>query len=265
MSDYSAATIGAAAQLAGTAMSISAQGELYDKTREWNEKMWEKTNEYNSPSSQMARFKDAGLNPNLMYGSIANSNASNLQLNDAYGAKSIGDTLSKLDWQALALNIAKSKEELVGMRLENKIKREQADIASSNAFIRGAEMKALQSFAEGNGMRVSPDGAYVTYDDGVSVPVGMSDGVFYFRKMLADLNYLSAKTNDVETRKELNELKKLTQDLINSYKTTENKWQPWLYGIDAGAKVLNGVTGLIKPFVPGKLNRPPIKYNPNYR
>ena len=29
--------------------------------------MWNKQNEYNNPSNQMARLKDAGLNPNLVY------------------------------------------------------------------------------------------------------------------------------------------------------------------------------------------------------
>lgn len=31
--------------------------------------MWNKANEYNSPSAQMARYQSAGLNPNLIYGS----------------------------------------------------------------------------------------------------------------------------------------------------------------------------------------------------
>lgn len=30
--------------------------------------MWNRANEYNSPSSQMARYQSAGLNPNLIYG-----------------------------------------------------------------------------------------------------------------------------------------------------------------------------------------------------
>ncbi len=33
--------------------------------------MWEKNNEYNSPESQMDRYQQAGLNPNLVYGSPA--------------------------------------------------------------------------------------------------------------------------------------------------------------------------------------------------
>lgn len=38
------------------------------ENREWQEKMWRMNNEYNTPTNQMARFKEAGLNPHLIYG-----------------------------------------------------------------------------------------------------------------------------------------------------------------------------------------------------
>lgn len=34
----------------------------------WNLNQWQRENDYNSPTAQMARFKAAGLNPNLIYG-----------------------------------------------------------------------------------------------------------------------------------------------------------------------------------------------------
>jgi len=34
----------------------------------WIESMYEKNNAYNSPAAQMARYKEAGLNPDLIYG-----------------------------------------------------------------------------------------------------------------------------------------------------------------------------------------------------
>jgi hypothetical protein len=36
--------------------------------------MWNKANDYNSPKSQMGRFKEAGLNPNLIYGQGTSGN-----------------------------------------------------------------------------------------------------------------------------------------------------------------------------------------------
>lgn len=73
------AYVAAGAQMASTSASIIANSSINEKTREWNEKMadrsrqwakddWNMQNEYNSPTAQMARLKAAGLNPNLIYG-----------------------------------------------------------------------------------------------------------------------------------------------------------------------------------------------------
>ena len=47
---------------------------------EWNKnlEMWNRQNQYNSPSAQMQRYKDAGLNPNLIYGQGSSGNATTL-------------------------------------------------------------------------------------------------------------------------------------------------------------------------------------------
>lgn len=51
----------------------------------WNEKMWNKQNDYNSPVQQKQRLLDAGLNPALMYGNGAStgnaSSAPKMELN----------------------------------------------------------------------------------------------------------------------------------------------------------------------------------------
>lgn len=50
-----------------------------------NLEMWHMQNEYNSPSAQMQRYVEAGLNPNLIYGSGATS-AGNAQTAPQYNA-----------------------------------------------------------------------------------------------------------------------------------------------------------------------------------
>lgn len=52
-----------------------AQRELAEYQAQWNEQMWNRQNEYNTPSAQMQRFKEAGLNPNLIYGQGSPGNA----------------------------------------------------------------------------------------------------------------------------------------------------------------------------------------------
>lgn len=54
--------------------SANIQKELLKQQNDWNIESWNMQNEYNSPSAQMQRLRDAGLNPNLMYsgnGSVA--------------------------------------------------------------------------------------------------------------------------------------------------------------------------------------------------
>lgn len=41
------------------------------RQRKWQKKFWAMQNEYNHPKNQMARLKEAGLNPALMYGNSA--------------------------------------------------------------------------------------------------------------------------------------------------------------------------------------------------
>lgn len=49
--------------------TIRAQKELAQFQFDKNVEMWNMQNEYNTPSAQMSRLQDAGLNPNLVYGS----------------------------------------------------------------------------------------------------------------------------------------------------------------------------------------------------
>lgn len=52
--------------------------EMYDKQRAHALQDWNTQNAYNSPAAQMQRLKDAGLNPNLVYGNGADATASQM-------------------------------------------------------------------------------------------------------------------------------------------------------------------------------------------
>jgi len=73
------AAVQAAASTINTGVNAFAQSNLNKKTRQWNEQQmqtqrqwalqdWQMQNEYNSPTAQMKRLQEAGLNPNLIYG-----------------------------------------------------------------------------------------------------------------------------------------------------------------------------------------------------
>lgn len=71
--------LGAATSLIGGAIDSHFQGSAMDKQnawsekmnlqqQEWQEKMWNMNNEYNTPAAQMQRAIDAGINPNTVAG-----------------------------------------------------------------------------------------------------------------------------------------------------------------------------------------------------
>lgn len=81
-----AAALVAGSSLLGQGANAYATGRTNKKTRQWNEKMYERqrqdaladfnmTNQYNSPSEVMARLRKAGLNPALAYGDSATTQA----------------------------------------------------------------------------------------------------------------------------------------------------------------------------------------------
>lgn len=90
-----AAIIGGSA-VAGGAINAASTGNLNKKNRRWSENMyqrqyndnlafWAMQNDYNSPQSQMRRFQEAGLNPNLIYGQGNSGNAGSIQTPDVQG------------------------------------------------------------------------------------------------------------------------------------------------------------------------------------
>jgi len=65
--------INAGSTLGTNTSQLSYAKEMYEKQRADALADWNMQNQYNSPKEQMARFKEAGLNPNLIYGQMSNS------------------------------------------------------------------------------------------------------------------------------------------------------------------------------------------------
>jgi len=62
------AIIGGGAALAGGGIDLASTGSMNRASRKWAVEQWNRQNAYNAPKAQMQRFKEAGLNPNLIYG-----------------------------------------------------------------------------------------------------------------------------------------------------------------------------------------------------
>ena len=69
--------IGALGGIASNVISNKGAKKRENQARTYNTAQWERVNEYNHPISQMERLKNAGLNPNLIYGSSPGSAVGN--------------------------------------------------------------------------------------------------------------------------------------------------------------------------------------------
>lgn len=114
--------------------------EMYDLQRTHALADWNMLNEYNTPEAQMKRFKDAGLNPNLIYGQGnmsqpvrgASSGSWNPQTPNIQGAaqSAVG---TYFDAQIKEQNINNLKQSYAVMKADEKLKEANALNATNNA------------------------------------------------------------------------------------------------------------------------------------
>ena len=93
------AVAAAGIQMAGNIISDVNQNAYNQMAteQEWryNRMAWNEQNAYNHPSQQMARFKEAGLNPNLIYGQGSAGNAAQIpQYTAPKQSFNLGDAIS---------------------------------------------------------------------------------------------------------------------------------------------------------------------------
>lgn len=103
-----------AGNIASTILTNQANRQLAQYSYEQQKQMIAEQNEYNSPSAQMARYQEAGLNPNLIYGNISSGNQSQI-------AKYQAPTMQapKIDMQSatsMASNILGLKQQLENIK-----------------------------------------------------------------------------------------------------------------------------------------------------
>lgn len=118
----------AAASAISSGAQVYAQGKMNKKTREFSEHMynrqrqdalddWNRANQYNSPIEQMKRYKEAGLNPNLIYG----------QSNEAPAVRST----SAPDWNPQTPDFASLGQNVIGGIYEAQMKAAQLKLLES--------------------------------------------------------------------------------------------------------------------------------------
>lgn len=107
--------------------------DLYAKQRADALADWERNNAYNSPSQQMQRFKEAGLNPNLVYGNM--QNAAPVRSTDAKAPDFVAPRIDTSQIGDMVSNYYNIKQQDLA------IKQQQKALEMANEQIRSQQMK----------------------------------------------------------------------------------------------------------------------------
>lgn len=171
--------VGGAFGLLGGYLNYKYQTRLAEQQNQYNLDMWKMENEYNSPSAQMRRYEEAGLNPALMYGSVTPGNASSAPQMVTPGAPNFSRDLREL---AQAFNIEGIKQAIA----DTKLKQANAKLAQTEANRAADQYEA--EITLGHNYQFDPSsGAFVfnPRSGAQKIPAGASSE-YYLLKYLAD-------------------------------------------------------------------------------
>jgi len=156
MPDNSANAAALASVISSASNSI-ATSNLNRRNRKWSEQMyerqqgdniefWNMQNEYNSPQAQMARFQEAGLNPNLIYGQGNAGNASPISTPDVQPVNLRNPEYGNAIPNALSALTAMYDLDIKQAQVDNM--RVQNTVLEQDALLRSAQIGNLQTQTE---------------------------------------------------------------------------------------------------------------------
>lgn len=117
----------------GTAMTNNANKNIMASQQAWSERMWQRNNDYNTPSNQMERLIDAGISPAFAAQTISGGNSSappqgvsSPQMQNPL--QNIGTSITEPLQQAAQAGVLSSQEQLNNTRARNETAETKADI-----------------------------------------------------------------------------------------------------------------------------------------
>lgn len=112
--------------------------QLSKEAREWDLEMWNRQNQYNLPANQIKRLRDAGLNPNLAYGSgsVAGNVTSSAPRSNVPRVENTMNNLNILNSAVSALSAYNDTvvKQNSAKLIEEKIKTEQLNQRKTNEY-----------------------------------------------------------------------------------------------------------------------------------
>lgn len=140
---------GAALDALSNASTNKANMKLAQYQWEKNVEMWNMQNQYNSPFAQMQRLKDAGLNPNMVYG---NGSAANVSKDaPSYEAPRLQAYTGFSNTANNVVNSVLTSSQLKNMEIQNQLL--QNDVRAKEVAIKDAELELQRKGIEVNALK----------------------------------------------------------------------------------------------------------------
>lgn len=128
--------------------NVKYQKELMDYQNQLDIQNWNMVNEYNKPANQMARYAEAGLNPNLIYGQ------SNTAGSIAAPSGKFDSSIPDINPVAAFLSYKNMSAETKNKEKQNSLLQSQADFVKEQthgqALENALKKKTLESIGSGN-------------------------------------------------------------------------------------------------------------------
>ena len=132
--------------IASSAISNAGNKKAQARARAHDINMWNKTNAYNDPKSQMERLRNAGLNPNMVYGGSSGQTAG--QANALPGAKA-PDYNMELGAPAMQyVNMKNTEAQTNNLQTQNGVLQAERNLKSAQAITEVLKNSDLQASAQ---------------------------------------------------------------------------------------------------------------------
>ena len=210
---------------------IAAQREENAKTRQynlmlarqqnqWNIEQWQRENDYNSPSAQMSRFREAGLNPDLMYGNGTPGNS--------MGSPQLTSGAPATPQDMSPLGSMRNFGDVVQQTLDMEMKRAQIDAIKANTDNIKQDTEQVIAVTDGikieNLFKAAKERKTLEYMD-VQINVGKSVVDLnrgQLRKLAQEMNVLAEQASNLAKQREQIDATVRNLDADTQFKLADN-------------------------------------------
>lgn len=175
-------------------------------------------NEYNSPASQMARYKEAGLNPNLIYGQGSSGNMQSApqypsvetpQLQQVFG--SLGTQYQQARLMSAQADLTQQKVSESGVKQD--LMRAQENLVKANPYLNTSYVQSMVSQMESIAEMKKSEAHYMPIQQGKAI-----------EKITMDLRLLEQRFNLSEQDKQIKAKIIESKQFENAMKEVQMKW-----------------------------------------